>query len=195
MPRSSQNVLVEECATIAKANGVLTQVRYWFRNRRGDWKENKREIYDNGNSAAVLPFDPARGTVLLTRQFRMPPFLRDGRESFIEACAGKLEGETPEKRMIKEIDEELGYRIEKLDRLFELYISPAGFMEKIAFFVCRYTPADKVSEGGGLADEGEDIEVIEVELDKASAMIGNDIVDAKTVILIQSLNCRLHHSN
>ena len=68
-------------------------------------------------------------------------------------------------------------------------------MEKIAFFVCRYTPADKVSEGGGLADEGEDIEVIEVELDKASAMIGNDIVDAKTVILIQSLNCRLHHSN
>jgi GDP-mannose pyrophosphatase NudK len=123
------------------------------------------------------------------------PAAQDGRESFLEACAGKLEGEAPEKRIIKEIEEELGYRIEKLDQLFELYMSPAGLMEKIAFFACRYSPADKVSGGGGLADEGEDIEVVEVELDKASAMIGNDIIDAKTVILIQFLNRRLHQSN
>ena len=194
MPRSSQNVLIEECVTIAKAKGILTQVRYRFRDRHGNWKENKREIYNNGNSAVALPFDPERGTVLLARQLRMPPFLQDGRVSFLEACAGKLEGEAPEERMIKEIEEELGYRIDKLDRLFELYMSPAGFMEKITFFGCRYSPADKVSEGGGLADEGEDIEVAEVELDKASAMIGSDIVDAKTVILIQSLKCRLHQS-
>jgi 8-oxo-dGTP pyrophosphatase MutT (NUDIX family) len=108
--------------------------------------------------------------------------------------AGKLEGEDPEKRMIKEIEEELGYRIDKLDQLFELYMSPASFMEKITFFTCRYSPVDKVSKGGGLADEGEDIEVTEIDLEKACAMIGNDIVDAKTVILIQHLNYRLHQT-
>jgi GDP-mannose pyrophosphatase NudK len=194
VPQSSQSVQIDECATIAKAKGVLTQVRYRFRGHRGEWKENEREIYDNGNSAVALPFDPERSTVLLARQLRMPPFLQDGRESFLEACAGKLEGEDPEKRMIKEIEEELGYRIGKLDRLFELYMSPASFMEKITFFTCRYSPADKVSKGGGLADEGEDIEVTEIDIGKASAMIGNDIVDAKTVILIQSLNHRLRGS-
>jgi GDP-mannose pyrophosphatase NudK len=192
--RRSQSILIEERTTLAKARGVLTRVRYRFQDQRGNWKENSREIYDNGNSAVALPFDPERRTVLLARQLRMPPFLQDGRESFLEACAGKLEGEDPENRMVKEIEEELGYRIDKLDRLFELYMSPAGFMEKITFFTCRYSPADQVSGGGGLADEGEDIEVVEVDIDKASAMIGNDIVDAKTVILIQCLTHSLRES-
>jgi GDP-mannose pyrophosphatase NudK len=114
--------------------------------------------------------------------------LQDGLESSIEACAGKLDGETAERRTIKEMEEELGYRIAKVERLFELYVSPAAVMEKIAFFTCAYSPADKVSEGGGLPDEGEDIEVIEITLEQAAAMIAaGEIIDAKTVILVQYL--------
>ena len=188
MPQVPQAVIVEKTSTLAKAKGALTKVAYRFRNRHGEWKDNTREVYDNGNSAVVLPYDPDRGTILLTKQLRIPAFLQDGKETMLEACAGKLEGEAPEQRMIKEIEEELGYRIDRLDRLFELYMSPGAVMEKITFFTCRYSPADRVSAGGGLADEGEDIEVVEIELQKAIAMISaGQIIDAKTVILLQHL--------
>ena len=188
MSRVPQAVIVEKTSILAKAKGVLTKVTYRFRNRHGEWKNNTREVYDNGNSAVAIPYDPDRGTILLTKQLRIPAFLQDGKEKLLEACAGKLEGEVPEQRMVKEIEEELGYRIDRLDRLFELYISPGAVMEKITFFTCRYSPADRVSAGGGLADEGEDIEVVEIELQKAVAMISaGQIIDAKTVILLQHL--------
>ncbi|MGC2809456.1 MAG: NUDIX domain-containing protein [Bradyrhizobium sp.] len=191
MSRVPQAVIVEKTSILAKAKGVLTKVTYRFRNRHGEWKNNTREVYDNGNSAVAIPYDPDRGTILLTKQLRIPAFLQDGKEKLLEACAGKLEGEVPEQRMVKEIEEELGYRIDRLDRLFELYMSPGAVMEKITFFTCRYSPADRVSAGGGLADEGEDIEVVEIELQKAVAMISaGQIIDAKTVILLQHLG---HH--
>lgn len=148
MSQGSPTVIVEETSTIAKAKGVLTKVAYRFRNRHGEWKDNTREVYDNGNSAVVLPYDPDRGTILLTRQLRIPAFLQDGKETILEACAGKLEGEVPEQRMVKEIEEELGYRLDHLDRLFELYMSPAAVMEKITFFTCSYSPADQVLAAG-----------------------------------------------
>jgi GDP-mannose pyrophosphatase NudK len=94
----------------SQGEGGLTKVAYRFRNRHGERKDNTREVYDNGNSAVVLPYDPDRGTILLTRQLRIPAFLQDGKETILEACAGKLEGEAPEQRMVKEIEEELGYR-------------------------------------------------------------------------------------
>jgi len=194
MSRVPQTVIVEKTSTLAKAKGVLTKVTYRFRNRHGEWKDNTREVYDNGNSAVALPYDPDRGTILLSKQLRIPAFLQDGKEKMLEACAGKLEGEAPEQRMIKEIEEELGYRIDRLDRLFELYMSPGAVMEKITFFTCRYSPADQVSAGGGLADEGEDIEVVEIELQPAVAMISTgQIIDAKTVILLQHLGHQWEH--
>jgi GDP-mannose pyrophosphatase NudK len=195
MSQESQTVIIDKTTTLAKVRGVLMNVTYRFFNRHGEWKDNTREVYDNGNSAVVLPYDPVRGTILLTRQLRIPPFLADGRETMLEACAGKLEGEAPEQRMVKEIEEELGYRIDRLDRLFELYMTPAAVMEKITFFTCRYSPADRVSAGGGLADEGEDIEVVEIDFQKAVPMIATgQIVDAKTVILLQQLGHRLSGS-
>jgi GDP-mannose pyrophosphatase NudK len=127
-----------------------------------------------------------------TRQFWLPIYLQDGIERTIEARAGKLDGERADRRIIKEIDEELGYRIERVDRLFELSVSPAFVMEKITFFTCAYSPADKVSESGGLADEGEDIEVIETTLDEAAAMIAaGEIIDVKTIIVVQFLRNRI----
>ena len=190
--KTGETVQIDEIKTLADENGKLTRVTFRQRRRDGSWQQRKREIYDNGNSATILPYDAQRKTVLLTRQLRLPIWLQDGYEQTIEACAGKLDGEKAETRIIKEMEEELGYRIAKVDPLFALYVSPAAVAEKIEFFTCNYSPADKASEGGGLADEGEDIEVIETTLEQASAMVASgDIIDAKTVILIQHLSARV----
>src|SRR3978361_1095359 len=162
------SVHIEDTKTLAHEKGKLTLVTFRQHRRDGQWQERKREIYDNGNSAAILPYDPVRKTVLLTRQLRLPSYLQAGIEYSVEACAGKLDGEKAETRIIKEMEEELGYRIDAVELLFALYPSPASVAEKIEFFTCSYSPADKVSNGGGLADEGEDIEVIETTLQQAA---------------------------
>src|SRR3954451_5203373 len=188
-PPSVEIVNVE---TLAHEKGKLTLVTFQQRRRDGKRQQRKREIYDNGNSAAILPYDPERKTVLLTRQLRLPIYLQDGLERSTEACAGKLDGEQAEARILKEMEEELGYRVREVEWLFALYPSPASVAEKIEFFTCLYSPADKISDGGGLADEGEDIEVIEPTLEQARAMISSgEIIDAKTVILIQCLTDRV----
>ena len=190
--RDDPSVRIDDTKTLAHEKGKLTVVTFRQRRRDGQWQQRKREIYDNGNSAVVLPYDPERKTVLLTRQLRLPIYLQDGLEHSIEACAGKLDGENAETRIIKEMEEELGYRVEAVERLFALYPSPGSVAEKIEFFTCCYSPADKVSSGGGLADEGEDIEVIETTLEQASAMVSSgEIIDAKTVVLIQCLSGRI----
>src|SRR3954462_9550696 len=187
-----KTVRIRGVETIAHIKGKLTSVSYDQRRRDGEQQSRKREIYDNGNSAVILPYDSSRKTVLLTRQLRLPIFLQDGMERTVEACAGKLDGETPERRIMKEMQEELGYKVSTVQQLFELYVSPAAVMEKIVFFTCAYSPADKVSEGGGLKEEGEDIDVVEATLEEAAAMIAaGEIVDAKTVVLIQYLSNRI----
>jgi nudix-type nucleoside diphosphatase (YffH/AdpP family) len=189
--KNGETIQIDDIKTLADEKGKLTRVTFRQRRHDGAWQQRKREIYDNGNSATILPYDPQRKTVLLTRQLRLPIWLKDGLERTIEACAGKLDGEKAETRIIKEMEEELGYRIAKVERLFALYVSPAAVAEKIEFFTGNYSPADKVSEGGGLADEGEDIEVIETTLQQARAMVtSGEIIDAKTVILIQHLAAR-----
>jgi GDP-mannose pyrophosphatase NudK len=192
MNKDSQTVRINGMQTLAYQRGKLALVTFEQRTPSGQWWERTREIYENGNSATILPYDPQRRTVLLTRQLRLPMYLQDGLESSIEACAGKLDGETAERRITEEMEEELGYRIAKVERLFELYVSPGAVMEKIAFFTCAYSPADKVSVGGGLPEEGEDIEVMETTLEQAAAMIAaGEIIDAKTVILVQFLRERV----
>jgi GDP-mannose pyrophosphatase NudK len=192
MKMDGKTIHICDVETIAHDKGKLLNVSYEQRRRDGEQQRRKREIYDNGNSAVILPYDPDHKTVLLTRQLRLPVFLQDGTERTVEACAGKLDGEKAEQRIVKEMQEELGYRIAKVQPLFELYVSPAAVMEKISFFTCAYSPANKVSDGGGLKEEGEDIDVVEVTLEKAAAMIATgEIVDAKTVVLIQYLSSRV----
>jgi GDP-mannose pyrophosphatase NudK len=186
---SGETVRICDVETIAHVKGKLISVSYEQCRRDGERQRRKREVYDNGNSAVILPYDPDRKTVLLTRQLRLPIFLQDGGERTIEACAGKLDGEEAERRIMKEMQEELGYKISKVQRLFELYVSPAAIMEKIVFFTCVYSPGNKVSDGGGLKKEGEDIDVVETTLEEAAAMIASgEIVDAKTVVLVQYLS-------
>jgi nudix-type nucleoside diphosphatase (YffH/AdpP family) len=170
---------------LSKARHLLEKVTFERVRSDGKTQTVTREVFDTGHGAVILLYDPARGRIVLVRQFRLPVYLSGGEGHLIEACAGKLEGETPEVRIVKEVDEETGFRISKPVRLFEAFMSPGKFMEKLTFFIARYTPQDRVGPGGGLAEEGEDIKVIEPTLDEALAMIETgEIIDAKTITLL-----------
>jgi nudix-type nucleoside diphosphatase (YffH/AdpP family) len=161
----------------------LTVERARFDGRR---QTVAREIYDTGDGAAILLFDPARETVVLVRQFRLPAYLKGGHDSVIEVCAGRLEGIDPETRIMREAEEETGFKVRHPRRLFEGYTSPGCFGEKMTFFAAEYDAADRIGKGGGLEGEGEDIEVLEPTLDEALAMVGRgEIIDVKTILLLQ----------
>ncbi|HUI22625.1 MAG TPA: NUDIX domain-containing protein [Methylocella sp.] len=170
---------------ISRGNGLLE--RFTIERKRFDGRHQNlaREIYDTGDGAAILLYDPSRLRIILVRQFRLTAYLRERRESLIEVCAGRLDGEDAESRIIKEAEEETGVIVRNPCRLFEAYMSPGFFAEKMIFFAAQYTAADRVGKGGGLEGEGEDIEVLEPTLDEALDMIGKgEIVDAKTILLL-----------
>jgi len=166
--------------------GKLRKVSFDFVRRDGTVEKQIREVYDRGDGAAVLPVDLRRGTVLLIRQFRMPAHL-NGHDGFlIEVCAGIVDDGDPEATARKEAEEELGYRLSRVDRVFEAFMSPGTMTERITCFTAPYSPDDRVSAGGGSPDEGEDIEVLELPLARALDMVDSgDIVDAKTILLLQ----------
>ena len=174
----------------------LTKYTIAWKRRDGREEEQLRQVYDRGNGAVIIPFDPARGTVLLVRQFRLPAYLNpvpgaSGDGMLVEACAGLLDANDPETAIRKEAEEELGYRLAAVRQVFDLYMSPGSVSEHLAFFVARYSPADRISAGGGNPREGEDIEILEPTLEAALAMTADGrIADAKTVLLLQYL--KLH---
>ena len=166
---------------------ILRTISFELRRRDGSWQAQNREAYDRGNGAALLLFDPRRGTVVLTRQFRLPAFINGCADGYlIEACAGLLDGDDPETCIRKEAEQETGYRIRTPKKVFEAYMSPGSVTEKLHFFVADYQAEDRVTAGGGVAAEGEDIEVIEMPLAQALAGIGSGLIeDGKTVMLLQ----------
>jgi GDP-mannose pyrophosphatase NudK len=170
---------------LSRGNGILEKFTVSRNRFNGSAQSFDREIYDTGDGVAILLYDPSRSRVILVRQFRMTAFLRDGRESLIEVCAGRLENEDAEPRIIKEAEEETGIIVRNPRRLFEAYMSPGTFAEKLTFFAAQYTAEDRTGKGGGLDEEDEDIEILEPTLDEALAMIGSgEIVDAKTILLL-----------
>ncbi|MDQ6434520.1 NUDIX domain-containing protein [Mesorhizobium sp. LHD-90] len=168
--------------------GVLKKTTFDYRNSKGAWEKHVRETYDRGHGATVLPFDPGRSTVLLVRQFRFPAYVEGHAEPLLEACAGLLDADDPETCARREAEEELGYRLSDLRLVMMPFMSPGSVTERLAFFTAHYSVADKVSDGGGHAGEGEDIEVVEMPLEEAyRACLDGRIVDAKTIILVQHL--------
>lgn len=166
--------------------GKLRKLSFDFVRLDGTVERQVREVYDRGDGAAVLPVDPQRGTVLLIRQFRMPAYLNGHEGCLIEVCGGIVEDGDPESTARKEAEEELGYRLTRVDRVFEAFMSPGTMTERITCFTAPYSPGDRVSAGGGSAHEGEDIEVLELPLLRALDMVDSgDIVDAKTILLLQ----------
>ena len=166
---------------------TLKKVTYDYQKEDGSWELQQREAYDRGNGATILLYNRERGTVVLTRQFRLPTYI-NGNDTgmLIEACAGLLDDHNPEDCIKKETEEETGYRIHKVEKVFESYMSPGSVTEVLYFFIAEYDSDMKVSEGGGLAEEQENIEVLELSFDKAYAMIATgEIKDSKTIMLLQ----------
>ncbi|MDY0744102.1 GDP-mannose pyrophosphatase NudK [Paucibacter sp. R3-3] len=166
---------------------TLKTIAFDWRRSDGSWQRQHRETYDRGNGAVLLLFNAAAGTVVLTRQFRMPAYVNGCADGMlIEACAGLLDGDEPETCIRREAAEETGYRIRQPRKVFEAYMSPGSVTEKLHFFVAAYESADRVTQGGGEAGEGEDIEVLELLLDEALAMVADGrIQDGKTIMLLQ----------
>ncbi len=166
---------------------TLNKYSFDYLNDKGQWQHQEREAYDRGNGATVLLYNPAKRSVVLTRQFRMPTYVNGNKDGLlIEACAGLLEGDNPEECIRREAEEETGYQVTHVTKIFETYMSPGSVTEIIHFFTAEYTQAMKVSAGGGLDHEQENIEVLEMPFDEAYHLIqSGDIKDAKTIMLLQ----------
>jgi len=166
---------------------TLNKYTFDFQRANGQWEQHQREVYDRGNGATVLLYNATKQKVVLTRQFRLPTYLNGNMNGLlIETCAGLLDGDEPETCIKKEIEEETGYRVKMVKKIFQAYMSPGAVTEIIHFFIAEYSSQMKISEGGGLAHEQENIEVLELDFEAAYQMIATgDIVDAKTIMLLQ----------
>lgn len=166
---------------------ILNKVTVDYQKKDGSWDTQTREVYDRGNGAAILLYDKRKGTVILTRQFRLPSYLNNNKSGLlIEVCAGLLDKDNPEACIIRETEEETGYRLHSVKKVFEAYMSPGAVTEILHYFIGEYDASMKVSSGGGLENEHEEIEVLEIPFDQAYVMIETgEIKDAKTILLLQ----------
>ena len=166
---------------------TLWKITYDFLQKDGSWLTQNREAYDRGNGATILLYNKRSGNVILTRQFRLPTFINGNPDGMLtEACAGLLDKDNPEDCIRRETEEETGYKITDVRKIFEAYMSPGSVTEILYFFVAEYTKDMKVNEGGGVAHEQENIEVLEIPFQKAVSMIATgEIKDGKTIMLLQ----------
>ena len=195
-PTTNPDVRINSVEVLSDNWYTLRKVSFDYRNRQGEWATHEREAYDRGNGATILLVDWSRRKVLLTRQFRAPAYLNGHADGMlIETAAGLLDEDDAMTAIKRETVEETGYQISDVSQVFELFMSPGSVTERIAFFVGEYAPEDRLDDGGGVEEEGEDIEVIELDLDDAIAHVADGrIIDGKTVLLLQwaQLNAPLH---
>ena len=165
---------------------VLKKTTFDYLRRDNVWQRQSRETYDRGNGATVLLYNRAQGTVVLTRQFRLPVYVNGHDGMLIEAPAGLLDASSPEERIRQEAEEETGYRINEVRMIFDAYMSPGSVTERLYFFIAGYDADSKVGSGGGVEGEGEDIEVLELPFAEALCMINDGVIqDGKTIMLLQ----------
>lgn len=181
------NVKILQTEVLSDNWYVLRKITYQYTKNKGAIHTQVREVYDRGNGATILLYNQTQKTIILTRQFRLPTFV-NGNETgmLIEACAGLLDREHPEDCIKRETEEETGYKIRDVRKIFEAYMSPGSVTEILHFFIAEYSKDMKVNEGGGAEDEEENIEVLEMNIDEAMQMIEDGrIKDAKTIMLLQ----------
>ena len=187
----SDRVKLHDLKTLSDNHYILRRADFSWGRGDGQWQRQNRESYDLGDAIAVLPWDRARDRVLLIRQFRWPVFEWGHRELLVEAVAGKLDGDTPEVCARREAMEEAGVALGGLHLVTHCFPSPGAVKERMSAFLADYDAAAPRQKGGGIGDEGEDIEVLELTLDQATAMIANGgIIDIKTILLIQAAKLR-----
>jgi len=171
---------------------ILKKITFERSTANGSAARQTREVYDRGNGATILLYNNANRTVVLTRQFRLPAFMNGHSGYLIETAAGLLDDASPEERIRLEAEEETGYRVGTVEPVFDVFMSPGSVTERLHFFMAPYDAADRVGAGGGLAEEGEEIAVLEYGYDAAFAMVASgEIADAKTIMLLQHLELRL----
>ncbi|CAH5625847.1 GDP-mannose pyrophosphatase NudK, partial [Enterobacter cloacae] len=164
---------------------ILKKFTFDKRRRDGEWQRQSREVYDRGNGATILLYNRDKKTIILTRQFRFPVFINGHEGDLIEAAAGLLDNMDPESRIKAEAEEETGFTVSRVEKIFEAYMSPGSVTEKLYFYLAEYHSQDQTGQGGGIKSEGEDIDVLEVTLDEALRGIETgQIVDGKTIMLI-----------
>lgn len=186
MSPSVERVRVVESRVLSNDWYLLKKTVFDFRRANGEWQRQQRETYDRGNGAVILLYQPKSRQVVLVRQFRFPAYVNGHDGMLIEAPAGLLDEATPEQRIRAEVEEETGYRVGEVRKVFEAFMSPGSVTEKLYFFVAEYDVDARIGSGGGLEAEGEDIEVLELPFEEALAMVGGgEIVDAKTIMLLQ----------
>ncbi len=182
----SDRIRVQNVRVLSDHHYTLKSTTFAWRRANGEWQTQARETYDRGDGATLLPYNLAQRTVVLVRQFRYPAYVNGYDDLLIETAAGLLDNESPEVRIRAEAEEETGYRLGESRKIVEAFMSPGAVTEKLHFFVAEYEPNMRIGSGGGNPDEGEDIEVLELSIDEALAMIGDRrIVDAKTIMLLQ----------
>ena len=174
-------------AEIDPVGAALSKVTFNYETPDGKIQVHKREVYDRGNGATILLYNLEQKSIILTRQFRLPTYLNGNKTGMmVEVCAGLLDQDHPEQCIIRETEEETGYRLSSVRKVFESYMSPGAVTEILYFFVGEYNASMKVSEGGGVEHEQENIDVLEYTVDEAYAMIASgQIKDAKTIMLLQ----------
>jgi GDP-mannose pyrophosphatase NudK len=166
---------------------LLKKITFNYRRKNGHWEKQSREAYDRGNGATILLYHPVRRTVILTRQFRLPTYVNGNQSGMlIEACAGLLDQEQPEIAIKREVEEETGFKISSVKKVYEAYMSPGSVTERLFFYIAEYSDSDRINGGGGVEDE--EIEVLELPFSKAVEMVeSGEIMDGKTIMLIQYL--------
>ncbi|KQB98944.1 GDP-mannose pyrophosphatase NudK [Pedobacter sp. Hv1] len=186
------NIQIQKTEILSDNWYTLKKITYQYLTKDGEQQVQSREAYDRGNGATILLYNTAQRTIILTRQFRLPTYL-NGNETglLIEACAGLLDQDHPEDCIRRETEEETGYQITDIQKVFEAYMSPGSVTELLYFFIAEYSKSMKVSEGGGLAHEQENIEVLELNIDNAMKMIETgEIKDGKTILLLQHIKLK-----
>lgn len=182
----ADRVRIDNVQLLSENWGRLKKTTFAYRRNDGEWQTQTRETYDRGDGCTILLYNLATRTVVLTRQFRLPAFVKGHDDLMIETPAGLLDQATPEDGIRRETEEETGYRIGKVRKVFEAFMSPGSVTERLHFFVAEYAQADRIGQGGGLAHEGEEIDILEPSIDEALAMVSaGRIVDAKTIMLLQ----------
>jgi nudix-type nucleoside diphosphatase (YffH/AdpP family) len=181
------NVVIRDVELLASGWHVLRRTSFDYRHSDGRWTSEQRETYDRGNGATILVYNVVRGSVLLSRQFRLPAYVNGHPDGLlVETAAGLLDEDDPETAVRREASEELGVRIGTLEHVFDVYMSPGSVTERLHFYAAPYTAQTRVGPGGGVADEGEDIEVLELGFDACLDMVRDGrIADAKTIMLLQ----------
>jgi nudix-type nucleoside diphosphatase (YffH/AdpP family) len=171
---------------------TLNKVTFSVRKKDGTTETQSREAYDRGNGAVILLYNKLSNTVILTKQFRLPTYINGNPTGMlIEACAGLLDNDNPEDCVKRETEEETGYKISKVEKVFEAYMSPGSVTEILYFFIAEYSNEMKINDGGGLEEEGENIQVLELSFEKSLEMIDSgEIKDAKTIMLLQHLRLK-----